>query len=100
MMDIKSPDVVFLGSTFEESDPRVIDGRSGEDGSRGGDGRIFKNAMPMDFSRLNYEVMSDTKMCYESIPLLKDAVRESIRRPYMVEEGLDGVMWLIRSSAE
>ena len=36
-MDIKSPDVVFLGSTFEESDPRVIDGRSGEDGSRGGD---------------------------------------------------------------
>ena len=56
--------------------------------------------MPMDFSRLNYEVMSDTKMCYESIPLLKlkDAVRESIRRPYMVEEGLDGVMWLIRSS--
>ena len=38
-MDIKSPDVVFLGSTFEESDPRVIDGRSGEDGSRGGDGR-------------------------------------------------------------
>ena len=28
MMDIKSPDVVFLGSTFEESDPRVIDGRS------------------------------------------------------------------------
>ena len=56
--------------------------------------------MPMDFSRLNYEVMSDTKMCYESIPLLKDAVRESIRRPYMVEEGLDGVMWLIRGSAE
>ena len=56
--------------------------------------------MPMDFSRLNCEVMSDTKMCYESIPLLKDAVRESIRRPYMVEEGLDGVMWLIRSSAE
>ena len=36
-MDIKSPDVVFLGSTFEESDPRVIDGRSGEAGSRGGD---------------------------------------------------------------
>ena len=69
-------------------------------GARAGDGRIFKNAMPMDFSRLNYEVMSDTKMCYESIPLLKDAVRESIRRPYMVEEGLDGVMWLIRSSAE
>ena len=32
-MDIKSPDVVFLGSTFEESVPRVIDGRSGEDGS-------------------------------------------------------------------
>ena len=32
-MDIKSPDVVFLGSTFEESDPRVIDGRSGEAGS-------------------------------------------------------------------
>ena len=27
-MDIKSPDVFFLGSTFEESDPRVIDGRS------------------------------------------------------------------------
>ena len=68
-------------------------------GARSGDGRIFKNAMPMDFSRLNCEVMSDTKMCYESIPLLKDAVRESIRRPYMVEEGLDGVMWLIRSSA-
>ena len=54
--------------------------------------------MPMDFSRLNYEVMSDTKMCYESIPLLKDAVRESIRRPYMVEEGLGGVMHPIRSS--
>ena len=36
-MDIKSPDVVFLGSTFEESDPRVIDGRSGEAGSGGGD---------------------------------------------------------------
>ena len=43
--------------------------------------------MPMDFSRLNYEVMSDTKMCYELIPLLKDAVRESIRWQYMVEEG-------------
>ena len=56
--------------------------------------------MPMDFSRLNCEVMSDTKMCYESIPLLKDAVRESIRRQYMVEEGLGGVMWLIRGSAE
>ena len=56
--------------------------------------------MPMDFSRLNYEVMSDTKMCYESIPLLKDAVRESIRRPYMVDSGLGGVMWLIRSSTE
>lgn len=55
--------------------------------------------MPMDFSRLNCEVMSDTKMCYESIPLLKDAVRESIRRPYMVEEGLGGVMWLTRRSA-
>ena len=54
--------------------------------------------MPMDFSRLNYEVMSDTKMCYESIPLLKYAVRESIRRQYMVEEGLGGVMWLIRGS--
>ena len=37
MMDIKSPDVVFLGSTFEESDPRVINGRYGEAGSRGGD---------------------------------------------------------------
>ena len=56
--------------------------------------------MPMDFSRLNCEVMSDTTMCYESIPLLKDAVRDSIRRQYMVEEGLDGVMWLIRRSAE
>ena len=54
--------------------------------------------MPMDFSRLYYEVMSDTTMCYELIPLLKYAVRESIRRPYMVEEGLDGVMWLIRGS--
>ena len=54
----------------------------------------------MDFSRLNYEVMSDTTMCYESIPLLKYAVRESIRRPYMVEEGLGGVMWLIRGSTE
>ena len=32
-MDIKSPDVVFLGSTIEESVPRVIDGRSGEAGS-------------------------------------------------------------------
>ena len=32
-MDIKSPDVVFLGSTFEESDPRVIRSRSGEDAS-------------------------------------------------------------------
>ena len=52
----------------------------------------------MDFSRLNYEVMSDTKMCYESIPLLKYAVRESIRWQYMVEEGLGGVMWLIRGS--
>lgn len=27
MMDIKSPEVVYLGSTFEESDPRVIDDR-------------------------------------------------------------------------
>ena len=33
MMDIKSPDVVFLGSTFEESDPRIINGRYGEAGS-------------------------------------------------------------------
>ena len=32
MMDIKSPDVVFLGSTIEESVPRVIDGRYGEAG--------------------------------------------------------------------
>ena len=54
--------------------------------------------MPMDFSRLNCEGMSDTKMCYESIPLLKDAVRESIRRQYMADPGLDGVMWLIRGS--
>ncbi len=32
-MDIKSPDVFFHGSTFEESVPRVIDGRYGEAGS-------------------------------------------------------------------
>ena len=27
MMDIKSPEVIYLGSTFEESDPRLIDDR-------------------------------------------------------------------------
>lgn len=40
----------------------------------------------MNFPKLNYEVMSDTKKCYETIPLLKAAIINSIERQYMVEE--------------
>lgn len=39
--------------------------------------------------KLNYEVMSDTQKCYETIPSLIDSVKESIRGQYMVNETED-----------
>lgn len=42
--------------------------------------------MSINFPKLNFEVMSDTQMCYETIPSLIDSVKDSINRQYIVEE--------------
>lgn len=42
--------------------------------------------MSINFQKLNFEVMSDTQKCYETIPSLIDSVKESIKRQFMVEE--------------
>ena len=44
-----------------------------------------------NYKKINYEVMTDTKKQYESVAALKDAVKSSIERQYMVaqEENID-----------
>ena len=42
--------------------------------------------MCINFQKLNFEVMSDTQKCYETIPSLIDSVKESIKKQFMVEE--------------
>ena len=45
----------------------------------------------MNYYQINYEVMTDTKKQYESVTELKEAVKSSIERQYMVahEENID-----------
>ena len=45
----------------------------------------------MNYGKINYEVMTDTKMQYESVEELKEAVKSSIERQYMVaqEDNID-----------
>ena len=45
----------------------------------------------MDYGKINYEVMTDTKKQYESVAELKEAVKSSIERQYMVaqEDNID-----------
>ena len=45
----------------------------------------------MNYKKINYEVMTDTKKRYESVAELKEAVKSSIERQYMVaqEENID-----------
>ena len=45
----------------------------------------------MNYHQINYEVMTDTKKQYESVEELKEAVKNSIERQYMVaqEENID-----------
>ena len=45
----------------------------------------------MNYRQINYEVMTDTKKQYESVAELKEAVKNSIERQYMVaqEENID-----------
>ena len=45
-----------------------------------------ENIMSINSPKLNYEVMSDTQKCYETIPLLIDSVKKSIKRQFMVKE--------------
>ena len=40
----------------------------------------------MDYRKINYEVMTDTKKKYESVEELKEAVNSSIERQYMVAQ--------------
>ena len=44
-----------------------------------------------DYRRINFEVMTDTKKQYESVAELKEAVRNSIERQFMVaqEDNID-----------
>ena len=44
-----------------------------------------------DYRQINREVMLDTKSLYETMPILKEAVKKSIRRQYMVrhEDNID-----------
>ena len=42
--------------------------------------------MAYNYRKINYEVMLDTKHCYETIPELIDAVEKSIACQFMVEE--------------
>ena len=42
--------------------------------------------MAFNYRHINYEVMADTKRCYESIPELIDAVRLSREQQYMVSQ--------------
>lgn len=44
-----------------------------------------------NYRKINYEVMTDTKKQYESVAVLKEAVKSSIERQYMVsqEENID-----------
>ena len=43
------------------------------------------------YRQINYEVMTDTQHCYETIPELQEAVKWSISHQYMVaeEESID-----------
>ena len=45
----------------------------------------------MNYGKINYEVMTDTKKQYESVAELKEAVKSSIEHQYMVaqEENID-----------
>lgn len=47
--------------------------------------------MAYNYRHINYEVMADTKHCYETIPTLVDAVRQSISAQFMVsaDENID-----------
>ena len=47
--------------------------------------------MPYNYRQLNYEVMLDTKHCYETMPELIEAVEKSIAKQFMVteEENID-----------
>lgn len=57
--------------------------------------------MSINFPKLNYEVMSDTKRCYQTIPSLKAAVIDSIKRQYMVEESEDvGILEPVKGITE
>ena len=42
--------------------------------------------MAFNYRKINYDVMIDTKRCYESMPELKEAVEDSIARQFMVAE--------------
>lgn len=53
---------------------------------------MFENRVIMtNYRKINYEVMADTKKQYESVAVLKEAVKSSIERQYMVsqEENID-----------
>jgi uncharacterized protein (TIGR02452 family) len=42
--------------------------------------------MAYNYRQINYEVMADTKHCYESIPELVESVRHSIDKQYMISQ--------------
>lgn len=42
--------------------------------------------MSFNYRKINYEVMVDTKRCYESMPELMEAIEDSVARQYMVAE--------------
>ena len=42
--------------------------------------------MAFNYRKINYDVMIDTKRCYESMPELKEAVEDFIARQFMVAE--------------
>ena len=48
--------------------------------------RFTKNSDMWNYGKINYEVMTDTKKQYESVEELKEAVKSSIERQYMVSQ--------------
>ena len=53
--------------------------------------RFTKNSDMWNYGKINYEAMTDTKKQYESVAELKEAVKSSIERQYMVaqEDNID-----------